>query len=239
MKDLDNILKDEKEIDKDFVSMLYRAQDNLKDQTKKAKQFFDKLENVIRSKGTLEEKKQRWVQEAQKFMVIGENVEMRAATEAESISKILAERYNQAFDLNELLVYQEYQNKKAGVQQPDNPNTPEQEPSNIGTNVNPNRPVNEDGASSAIIMKYLSGDWNMNGGVLQLDASGAMYWRFDGKGYTSGTWTVADQMLKMDAINPDTKAKSILICAITNRKPDSFTMTIMSSSEKYDFTRVK
>jgi len=229
-KDLENILKEEDDIDKDFVSMLYRTLDNHKDQTKKAQIFFDQLKDIINSDLSRQEKQQRWMEEGQKFAIMGEKIEERSATEAESIAKVLAGKYNQAFNLDELLVYEEYKKKKTGANNSNNRqiNKVEQEP---GNDDNP--------ASETALSKYLEGDWEMKDGLLQLDASGDMYWRFDGKGYTSGTWKIEDQVLRMDAINPDTKVKSLLVCSITNRKPDAFTLTILASAEMYEFRRAR
>lgn len=249
-KDIENILKDEDQIDKNFVSMLYRALDNHKDQMKKAKVLFQRLKDVITSDASATVKQQRWMEEAQKFTTMGDKIDERSATEAEAISKILSERYAQAFDLNELLVYVEYKNKTSGVtsgkdgevlvppadpgasgegaEENDPPPTEEEKP----------EPANEKGPS--LTVKYLTGHWQMKGGTLELDESGSMYWAFDGKGYTSGTWTIRGIMVHMNAINPDTKKKSLIICSISNRKPNSFTLSTMSNPvEVYEFVRKK
>jgi hypothetical protein len=245
-KDIENILKDEDDIDKDFVSMLQRALDNHKDQIKKAQTLFGRLKDAIKSDGSKAEKQQRWSEEAQKVVVMGDKIDERSATEAEAISKILAERYNQPFDLNELLVYVEYKKKKTGTGRAEGDVlVPPADPRADEPTEDPNRPeqdpvVNDEPVESGppLTKKYLSGHWQMKGGTLELDQSGSMYWVFDGKGYTSGTWEVKGIMLHMNATNPDTKKKSLIICNISNRKPNSFTLSTMSTPvEVYEFER--
>ncbi|MDP4261147.1 MAG: hypothetical protein Q8941_01335 [Bacteroidota bacterium] len=63
---------------------------------------------------------------------MGKKVQERAATEAEGIAKTLSERYNQPFDLNELLVYVDYKKEKEGKKTDNNIVTPPKDP-NAGT----------------------------------------------------------------------------------------------------------
>jgi hypothetical protein len=84
----------------------------------------------------------------------------------------------------------------------------------------------------------LTGEWEMTNGALELSKNGDMFWTFENKGYTSGTWKLQDGKLQMNATNPDNGKKSVLIGFLSNVSQNSFTMTFMTSpKEVYHFKR--
>lgn len=243
--DIAEILKDE-DLDKNFASMLNRSLDNGTDQEKKVVTFFDKLVVMLKSDLTPEEKGKKWQEEAAKFQAMSDGIEERSATEAEDISKILSEKYGQPFDLNELLVYKEY---KDGKDKPDNnkdkdPTDPAPKDPNSGTEFveDNNTPADDktDNNETAVTAAFLTGEWDMPGGSLELNKDGTMYWSFGNKGYTSGKWKLVEGKLQMRATNPDTNKTSLLVGFLTDVTTHSFTMTYMTTpKEIYKFKRKK
>jgi hypothetical protein len=237
-QDIEDILKSE-DIDRDFVSMMNRALDNNKDQEKKAEGFFDNLVSLAKSNKTPQEKKEKWEKESARFIAMGDKVEERAANEAEAIAKILAEKYNQQFDLNDLLVYAEYKNKR-------DPNKKIKIDENEPAPVDPNGGRNggteyietNNSTATDLTAEMLNGTWTMEKGYLELSADGKMYWSFDTKGYTSGDWRLVGGKIQMNAVNPDTQQKSFLIGTITDFTRDAFTLTFMTTPrEVYHFRK--
>jgi hypothetical protein len=253
IKDIEHILKEE-DIDRDFISMLNRTLDNGKDQEKKIANFFDKMVSLVRSDRDQNEKVEKLQGELTKFMEDGKKDEERMVTESEGIAKILVEKYNQAFDLNELLVYAEYKKEKENktTTTSTSTNTKNNEPAilappdpNKGTENTEKIPEDNKGASAynsgnetEPTTSLLTGQWLTTGSTLELSKNGDLFWVFEGKGYTSGDWKLADGKLRMNATNPDTDKTSHLIGYLSNVTSNSFTLTFMTSpKEVYNFTR--
>lgn len=242
-QDIEDILKSE-DIDRDFVSMMNRALDNNRDQEKKVVTFFDNLVALAKSKRDLLEKQEKWQKETTRFIAMGDKVEERGVTEAEGIAKILAEKYNQSFDLNELLVYAEYKKKKGKLNtepKPVDDNDPAPVDPNGGGNAGNGGTEyveTNNSTSTDYTEEMFTGTWTMTGGSLELSANGEMYWAFDGKGYTSGKWRLVSGKLQMNAVNPDTQKASLLIGTLTDVTRNSFTLTFMTTPrEIYHFRK--
>jgi hypothetical protein len=251
--DIEHILKEE-DIDRDFVSMLNRTLDNGKDQEKKIANFFDKMVSLVRSDRDQNEKVEKLQSELTKFMADGKKDEERMVTESEGIAKILVEKYNQAFDLNELLVYVEYKkekekentiastgtntnNKEPAILAPPDPNKGIESTEKIQDD-NKAASGSNSGNETEPTESLLTGQWTTTGGTLELSRNGDMFWVFEGKGYTSGDWKLTDGKLRINATNPDTDKTSHLIGFLSNVTRNSFTLTFMTSpKEVYNFTR--
>jgi hypothetical protein len=203
--------------------------------------FFDKMISIAKSDLEQNDKILKIQAEFTAFQDKGKKDQERMVSESEGIAKVLAEKYNQAFNLNDLEIYVDYQKEKDKKtdepvkQNPDNgpgpapvdPNQPAFDPSTT-----PNTNDIEPTAS------LLAGQWSMTGGTLELSRNGDMYWTFDAKGYTSGDWKLADGAIRMNATNPDTKRTSLIVGYISEFKRGSFTLTFMSTpKEVYHFTK--
>lgn len=241
VQDMEGILKKEEDIDHDFASMINRALDNQKDQDKKISVFFDNLISLAKSDLSIQEKAEKWQKEAEKIIVAGERTDERAANEAEGIAKILSEKYGQTFDLNELLVYVDYTKGKDKKNTKDHNDPAPPDPDAGGgvevkdPEVKPGNDVSNEAVPTASL---LTGEWEMTNGALELSKNGDMFWTFENKGYTSGTWKLQDGKLQMNATNPDNGKKSVLIGFLSNVTQNSFTMTFMTSpKEVYHFKR--
>jgi hypothetical protein len=262
-QDVKDILKDP-DIDRDFVSMLNRVLDNSKDQEDKTSGFFDKMVALAKSDRELNEKISSLQNEFTGFTEKGKKDEERMVTESETIARVLAGKYSQAFDLNELDVYVDL--KKAKEKKPDEPvpvlktgkdGQAPTDPSAGGGEVKSNNPPSENGGGSSNnnstdyntksntvepTESLLTGQWSMTGGsgTLELSPNGKMFWVFNSKGYTSGDWALVNGKLEMNAVNPDTKKSSYLVGYLSDVTRNSFTITFMSTpKEVYYLTRKK
>ena len=256
-QDVETILKDP-DIDRDFISMLNRILDDSKDYDKKLSDFFDNITSILKSGEPNTEKKIQ--EEVQKYIALEDKMGDRIINQAESIAKILADRYNQAFDLNELLAYVELKKEKEKkTDQPDplSKNDPVKQapidPNDKGSDVKQEDPPSENGGTSVRASSIennnsnntvepaeslLTGQWSTSGSTLELSKNGKMFWVFDTKGYTSGDWKLVNGKLQMNATNPDTKQTSLLIGYLTDVTRNSFTLTFMTTPrEVYHMTR--
>lgn len=250
--DIENILKDE-DLDKGFISMLNRSLDNGAEEEKKITSFFDDLTSLAKSDLDDQEKAQKWEKETAAFLAINEQSTKRAATEAEDIARSLSERYGQTFDLNELLVYVDYKKEKEKKKnkntskEEDNDNKDSNGPAPTDPNKGGTEYVNNDDDNSRtsnintnreeINASALFGKWIMNGGSLNLYKDHSLYWVLDAKGYTTGTWKISGNQLQMNATNPDTKKKFLMVYEIA-LAGNSLTLTSASNpSEVYSFSK--
>jgi uncharacterized protein (UPF0333 family) len=244
-QDMEDIQKN-KDIDPQFISMMNRTMDNIKEEEKKATTLFDNLISLAKSDLDASEKTKEWQKEGQKFLSLEAKADERAANEAEAIAKTLAERYNQPFDLNELLVYVDYKEGKDKKNEDHDIKTDggketapavDSKGSDAGQSIDPDADSRaEDGMKPT--ESLLTGNWEMTGGLLELSGNGKMHWAFDNRGYTSGTWELSDGKLEMNATNPDTKKTILLVGFLSAIDQNAFTMTIMSSpKEVYRFKR--
>ncbi|MEI9944443.1 MAG: hypothetical protein WDN26_09530 [Chitinophagaceae bacterium] len=249
--DIENILKRSDDIDEGFVSMLKRTLANLNDQEEKTEEFLSRFVSLAKADIDQQEKSKKLEKEIEKFMAMAEHLEERSATEAEDIADVLSKKYDRPFDLNDLLVFVEYNNKKKQEkkeeQKEDDPapvkeekNDPAPIDPNNGTNyVNNNNDKKEVIPTSQqdITAADLTGNWVMNDGKLNLNKDMSLYWSFNAKGYTTGTWKVADGQLQMNNKNPDTKKMFYLVYYIS-LNGNSLTLTNASNaSEVYSFKK--
>ena len=238
-QDIQDILKNP-DVDRDFVSMLNRILTNGKDQEEKTVAFFDKMISLVKSNADVNEKITKLQTQLTAFQEKQKRDTERMVNESEAIAKMLAERYNQAFNLNDLEVYTDYKKEKEKKkEEPVKPN-PQEDPGSAPAD--PNQPQNDPTVQNTNQTEpttaMLAGQWEMVGGILELSRDGDMYWTFDAKGYTSGDWKLSNGTIRMNATNPDTKATSAIIGYISNFKGKSFTLTFNSTpKEVYNFTK--
>jgi hypothetical protein len=256
INDVEMILK-EKDVDRDFISMLNRGLDNQKDADKKMHAFFEKVTSIANSPDDDNVKLQKLQAESIRYMEDSKKDNERMVREAEGISKILMDRYSQAFNLNELEVYVDY--KKEKDKKTDDPvtNTPAnpapKDPANpTGTEVKANIPPADKGTGGGSgaesvqtvnsiqpTKSLLTGTWSMTGGELELTEDGDMMWLFTGKGYTSGDWNLVNGKLQMNATNPDTGQSFFLDGILSKVTRSSFTLTLNSSGMQGSYNFVK
>ncbi|MBL7742231.1 MAG: hypothetical protein JNN00_02045 [Chitinophagaceae bacterium] len=242
--DINEILKNE-DIDEGFVSMLNRTLENGKDEEKKVIAFFDDITSLARSDIDEQEKAARWEKLAGKFSDMEERASARAANEAEEIAKTLSERYGQSFDLNQLQVYVDYKKEKDNKPEADKTGggdeKKEKAPSDPGSETeytNDGTGGSSSGNPIEPTTSLLTGEWEMKGGALELSKNGNMFWTFEGKGYTSGSWKLQDGKLQMKATNPDNGKTSTIIGTLSDITQNSFTLTVLSTpKEVYHFKR--
>lgn len=240
-QDIKDILKDP-DIDRDFISMLNRGLTNGKDQEEKVIAFFDKISSLIKSDQDANAKLAKLQADLTAFQDKGKRDEERMVNEAEAIAKVLAEKYNQAFNLNDLEAYVEIKKEKEKKPvEPVNPVPNNPEP-NDPAPVDPNRPANDPSVQNTNQTEptatLLAGQWGMTGGILELSRDGDMYWTFDAKGYTYGDWKLSQETIRMNATNPDTKMTSMIVGYISDFNRTSFTLTFMTNPrEVYHFTK--
>jgi hypothetical protein len=238
-QDVKDILKDT-DIDRDFISMLNRLLTNGKDQEDKLIAFFDKMISVAKSDLDQNDKALKIQSEYTTFMEKGKKDQERMVNESEAIAKVLAEKYNQAFNLNDLEVYVDIKKEKEKEKEkkPDEPVNPKPDDP---APVDPNKPANDPSIQNTNqiepTISLLAGQWEMTGGILELSRDGDMYWTFDAKGYTSGDWKLSEGTIRMNATNPDTKKTAIITGYISDFKRTSFTLTFINPKEVYYFTK--
>ncbi|MBL7739532.1 MAG: hypothetical protein JNK14_09950 [Chitinophagaceae bacterium] len=240
--DITEILKNE-DIDEGFVSMLNRTLENGKDEEKKALVFFDDITGLAKEDISDKEKATRWEKLTAKFMAMEERSSARAANEAEEIAKTLSERYGQVFDLNQLQVYVDYKKEKDNKPVDDNTGGGDDKKDKAPSEPGGTEYTGDDKGSSAgnsveVTASQLTGEWDMKGGALELSKNGDMFWTFEGKGYTSGSWKLQDGKLQMKATNPDNGKISTIVGSLSDVTLNSFTLTILSTpKEVYHFKR--
>jgi hypothetical protein len=240
-QDIKDILKDP-DIDRDFISMLNRGLTNGKDQEEKMITFFGKINSLLKSDQDATAKLAKLQTDLTAFQEKGKRDEERMVNEAEAIAKVLADKYNQAFNLNDLEAYVEIKKQKENKPvEPVNP-VPNNPTPNDPAPVDPNKPANDPTIQNTNqtepTVALLAGQWEMTGGILELSRDGDMYWTFDAKGYTSGDWQLSNGTIRMNATNPDTKNTSLIIGYISNFSRKSFTLTFNSTPrEVYNFTK--
>ncbi|HMR91725.1 MAG TPA: hypothetical protein PKC69_05410 [Chitinophagaceae bacterium] len=234
------------DIDPDFISMIKRAIDNSADQEKKVVTFFTDLGKIAKSDMTFEEKGTEWQNVSNRLVQMADGIEKRAATEAEDIAKILSERYSQAFDLNQLQVYVDYKKERAEKNNdPDDNEKPAPRDPREGIEYKPGDDEPEDDKKVAknetVTKAWLTGEWSMVKqvkGYMELSANGDLYWEFENKGYTSGKWRLDGGRLRMDAVNPETQKKHVVMGEFSDVTQNSFTLTLKSvPREIYYFKR--
>jgi hypothetical protein len=233
INDVEMILK-EKDVDRDFISMLNRGLDNQKDADKKMHAFFEKVTSIANSPDDDNVKLQKLQAESIRYMEDSKKDNERMVREAEGISKILMDRYSQAFNLNELEVYVDY--KKEKDKKTDDPvtNTPAnpapKDPANpTGTEVKANIPPADKGTGGGSgaesvqtvnsiqpTKSLLTGTWSMTGGELELTEDG-----------------------DMNATNPDTGQSFFLDGILSKVTRSSFTLTLNSSGMQGSYNFVK
>ncbi len=236
IKDLDELLRTI-DVDKDFINMLNRTRENMIDQEKKVATLFDELESIAQTNASFEEKQQKWVDASNRFSGLVAGVEKRAATEAEDIAKILSERYNHKFDMNDLQVYTDYIKERAEGRNDPPKFTVNERPAPAdprgGTEYKPEeKETKDDEPTFAITKKWITGKWKMtkgNTGHIDLAADGAMYWEFKQQGvYTSGDWKWNNGIVTMNATNPETGKKILMVGDVSDATETSFTLTLRS-----------
>jgi len=253
-EDIHEIIKKNEDIDIGFRSMLNRTLVNLEDEEKKTKAFFKSVITLIESDGDDAEKGKKMMTESEQFLDMEKNMQERAATEAEDIAQALSKKYNRTFDLNELLLYVDYKKeleaekngpgnniKKTeddGGLAPADPDKGQEVKDEIQNKDNTDNSNNFTSNSVEPTTSLLTGVWTMNGGSLELNGDGEMYWEFGSRGYTSGDWKLSDGKIRMNATNPDTKQTSLIIGYISDFTGKSFTLTFMSTpKEVYNFKK--
>lgn len=258
--DMEELLK-EPDLDKGFVSMLNRSLDNQAEDEKQVTSFFNNLYSLARSNLSDEEKATKWEEETAEFVETNEKASKRAATEAEDIAKDLSERYGQTFDLNDLLVYVDYKKEleRRKKENTNDENDKEEKKQDIKID-NPPAPVdpanqqgrggteyvNDDGRSNntntityqnEITAASLLGTWSMNGGSLSLYSDMSLYWTITKQGYTTGTWSLSNNQIRINAKNPDTQKLFLMIFNVA-LSGNSLVLTNASNpTEVYRFTR--
>lgn len=240
-QDIKDILKDP-DVDRDFISMLNRVVANGKDQEEKTIAFFDKLIALAKSDADVNEKVTKITTQLTSFQEKGKRDEQRMVNEAEAIAKVLAEKYNQAFNLNDLEVYVDYKKEKEKEKKPEEQVKPNPQDNPGPAPRDPNQPQNDPSIQNTNQLQptvaLLAGQWDMNGGTLELSRDGDMYWTFNTRGYTYGDWTLSGGTIRMNATNPDTQKSSTIIGIISDFKRNSFTLTFNSTpKEVYSFTK--
>ncbi len=236
IKDIDEILSIV-HIDKDFINMLNRTRENTLDQEKKAVAFFNELEEIINANLAFEEKQQQWGEASNRFSEMVAGVEKRAATEAEDIAKILTEKYEHKFNMNDLLVYVEYMKEQEEEKSSPKPLTNERpapaDPRRgieyVPDEKEEKKSVEEPGFP--VTKKWVTGKWKMTRGLsghIDLAADGSLYWEFKDKGYTSGDWKWNNGIITMNATNPETGKKVLMVGDISAATATSFTLTLRS-----------
>ncbi len=256
-EDIQEIIKKNENIDIGFRSMLNRTLVNLEDEEKKTKAFFKSVITLIESEEDDVEKGKKMMADSEQFLDMEKNMQDRAATEAEDIAQALSKKYDRPFDLKELLLYVDY--KKELEAEKNGPGNNIKKPEDDGGGVAPPDPDKgqevkgeipkiDDGGNTnnhtnsnnslEPTTALLTGAWTMNGGGLELNDDGDMYWGFGTRGYTSGDWKLSDGKIRMNATNPDTKQTSLIIGYISDFTRNSFTLTFMSTPrEVYYFKR--
>jgi hypothetical protein len=110
-KDVEDILQD-KDIDKSFASMLNRRLDREKEGEEITTKLIDNLQSIYNSVGSVEEKRNRMIAENTSYSEQTKGLLERSVNEIEDLSKVLSEKFNQPFNLNDFLSYADY---KKGV----------------------------------------------------------------------------------------------------------------------------
>ena len=223
--------------------MLNRVVANGKDQEEKTVAFFDKLISLAKSDADVNEKVTKIKAQLSSFEEKGKRDQQRMANEAEAIAKVLAERYSQAFNLNELDVYVDYKKEKEKEKEkkPEDPVKPNpQDNPGPAAPVDPNQPdptvQNTNQLQPTVAL--LAGQWQATNSILELSRDNDLYWTFNDGRYTSGDWTLSNGTIRMDVTNPQTLQAMVITGYISDFKRGSFTLTFNSTPrEVYSFTK--
>jgi hypothetical protein len=253
--DVESLLK-QQDLDRDFVSFLNRALTNSKSDEQKSSDFIDKIVALVKSDMDPQQKGTQMNQQSIEFAAMQQRIAERSVNEAEGIGKILADRYSQSFDLNDLQVYVDYnkekEKNKQGDKTPKSTETGTQVPVDPGNGGGANREqVNPpaDGAAgntrntntTEVNASMLTGQWQALDGTstLELSSNGKMFWVFSGRGYTSGDWALANGKIEMHATNPDTKQTYYLNGNITNLTANALTLSFPGGTMQgvYSFSK--
>ncbi len=105
-EDLPQVIKD-KTIDGAFVSMINRRLENEKGSEIKMKGYFDNIQSILRKDLTTAERRRELDDEDAAWEKYNLGMRERAVIDVEDLAKMLSERYQQPFAVNDLLIYVE------------------------------------------------------------------------------------------------------------------------------------
>lgn len=158
----------------------------------------------------------------------------RSLNDIESLAKILSDRYDHPFSMDDFLIVQIYRNKKDpfSILEDQNNRPPKGDDGtpggtgSLGSLINGSKP--ED---------YFPGTWDANGAKIFFERNGKMRWVVaDNSSEASGNWSYRDSRLKMKVTNPQTGKEVEWDFNLAGVEANYFSMVL--TKEPYNYYRL-
>ncbi|HLG38784.1 MAG TPA: hypothetical protein VI461_03910 [Chitinophagaceae bacterium] len=144
----------------------------------------------------------------------------RSLTDIEDLSKTLSDHYEQPFSMDDFLIIQVYKYKKDIF-----------------------KLIASDGGSDAgpaVTKEYLTGKWNSNGSVVDLNADGKCSWvNPTSKSDLNGTWELKNDRLNMNLTNQQTKETIAWVLDLSDITQNSFIFKLAGDPANPFYTMVR
>ncbi|MBP7557312.1 MAG: hypothetical protein KA821_13640 [Chitinophagaceae bacterium] len=223
-------------IDKDMRAMLERRIENEKVQIKATTKFFNDLDDYINRGVDNDWTEQQVTDSVLAFMVRfgkeSQGIVDRSVNDIEGLAKVLSERYDHDFNVEDFLSVQIARKKldpiamlddSKGTKPPDDPN------SKLG------------GAGSGPLGStwgnYLNGKWDASGATIQFTKDGKTSWFVPAQNTEAkGSWKIINEKLVMNMTNPQNGKNAIWEFNLSNAEEKSFSMVL--TKEPYNYYKL-
>lgn len=222
-------------IDKDMRAMLERRIDNEKIQLQASTRFFNELDGLIQRGVDSSWNEQQLTDTVTtyfaRFSKESQGMIDRSVNDMEGLAKILSERYDHDFNVEDFLFIQITRNKVDPISVLDDTkgNKPPDDNNKLGGAGN--GPMGDTWAN------YLSGKWDANGATIQFSADGKLSWFVPAQNTEAkGTWKIINQRLVMNVTNPQNGKSANWEFNLSNMEQKTFSMVL--TKEPYNYYKL-
>ena len=228
-------LIDTEGIDADLKSLFERRLENDKSQMPYNTKFYQMMEQIM-TRAVDEDWTEGQVMDTMtnrfnNFAAETKGLSDRSINDIETMAKVLSERYDHPFSMNDFLIVQAVRQHKDlySILDDGKNKPPERDPNNPGGTGSVGMLANGSKASD-----YFPGVWEANGAKIYFERDGALRWVVEENNTEAkGTWTYDKTKLKMKVINPQTQKEVEWVFNLAGVEDNSFAMVL--TKEPYNY----
>lgn len=221
------LISTEKNIDPSFALMIKRRLERETESEKEVQQYFDKLKTITAANIPDAAKATQQETVIENYQQYATRLLKTAGAEIESLSKTLTQTYGQPFNPEDVLMYKEY--KAAMARNGEETN-----------NLWAVSPPDSSNFARSVNAKSLIGHWTDNGNSINLMKDGKMNYSLLSDEEGTGTWTVENDKLRLDATDTETGEKAIWFFNLSDITANSFTAILNAKPyDTYHLVRMK